>query len=128
MTAGKEVEIPKYNFHLGRREEKGGKLKISRDNLLVIEGIHGLNEKLTSSINKDSKFKIYVSALTSMNIDEHNRIPTTDTRFIRRIVRDNQFRGHDAIRTILSWDSVRRGEKENIFPYQVGCIFHTISY
>ena len=83
-----------------------------------MEGIHGLNPLLTSSIPDKDKFKIYLSVLTQLNLDDHNRIPTTDLRLIRRIVRDNQFRGHDATRTILTWDSVRRGEKQNIFPYQ----------
>ena len=94
------------------------KLKINKNQPIILEGIHGLNPLLTSSIPNKDKFKIYLSVLTQLNLDEHNRIPTTDLRLIRRIVRDNQFRGHDATRTILSWDSVRRGEKENIFPYQ----------
>ncbi|NTV90851.1 MAG: nucleoside kinase, partial [Clostridiales bacterium] len=100
------------------REPVGKKLKINYDNILVIEGIHGLNEKLTGDIPHDIKFKIYVSALTSMNIDDHNRIPSTDTRILRRIVRDNQFRGTSALKTILQWPSVRNGEGRYIFPYQ----------
>ncbi|HEX9063022.1 MAG TPA: nucleoside kinase, partial [Clostridia bacterium] len=118
LIDGKEVEIPIFNFPKGTREEKGRKLKIGSDNIIVIEGIHGLNEKLTSSISKEMKFKIYVSALTSMNIDDHNRIPSTDTRIIRRISRDYQFRGCSAINTIKRWPSVRRGEDKNIFPFQ----------
>jgi uridine kinase len=89
-----------------------------KNNILVIEGIHGLNDKLTESVSSEDKYKIYVSALTSMNIDDHNRIPSTDTRIIRRIVRDNQFRGCSAINTINRWPSVRRGEDKNIFPFQ----------
>lgn len=118
LINGLEVEMPIFNFPEGRREPAGRKLRIGDDQILVIEGIHGLNEKLTLSIPKKSKFKIYVSALTSMNIDDHNRIPTTDTRFIRRIVRDYQFRGSSAINTIKRWPSVRRGEERNIFPFQ----------
>mgnify|MGYP000874497944 CR=1 FL=1 len=113
-----EVEIPIFNFINGTREEFGRKLQMTEDSILVIEGIHGLNEKLTASIPRSSKFKIYVSALTSMNIDDHNRIPTTDTRIIRRIVRDFQFRGNSAVNTISMWPSVRRGEERNIFPFQ----------
>ena len=118
LICGKEVEIPIFNFPNGCREKVGRKLCINDDNILVIEGIHGLNEKLTASIPKESKFKIYISALTSMNIDDHNRIPTTDTRIIRRIVRDFQFRGCSAINTMKRWPSVRRGEEKNIFPFQ----------
>jgi uridine kinase len=118
LIAGKEVGIPIFNFHKGCREDFYRELKIDEDQLLVVEGIHGLNEKLTSSIHKDSKFKVYVSALTSMNIDDHNRIPTTDTRIIRRIVRDFQFRGCSAVNTMKRWPSVRRGEEKNIFPFQ----------
>ena len=118
LIQGNEVEVPVFNFATGSREPAGRKLKINDDNILVIEGIHGLNEKLTSEIPRGSKFKIYVSALTSMNIDDHNRIPTTDNRIIRRIVRDHQFRGNSAINTIKRWPSVRRGEEKNIFPFQ----------
>ncbi|HQA58719.1 MAG TPA: nucleoside kinase [Acetivibrio sp.] len=118
LISGKEVDIPIFNFHKGCREDYCRKLKITENQILIIEGIHGLNEKLTASIPKESKFKIYVSALTSMNIDDHNRIPTTDTRIIRRIVRDFQFRGCSAINTIKRWPSVRRGEEKNIFPFQ----------
>ncbi|MCX7842609.1 MAG: nucleoside kinase [Clostridia bacterium] len=118
LIAGNEVEIPIFNFPNGCREPAGRKLRIDEDNILVIEGIHGLNERLTASIPREKKFKIYVSALTSMNIDNHNRIPTTDARIIRRIVRDHQFRGCSAINTIKRWPSVRRGEEKNIFPFQ----------
>ncbi len=118
LIGGAEVEIPIFNFFNGCREPVGKNMKINEDNILVIEGIHGLNEKLTGDIPADIKFKIYVSALTSMNIDDHNRIPSTDTRILRRIVRDNQFRGTSATNTIKQWPSVRNGESRYIFPYQ----------
>lgn len=118
LINGDEIEIPIFNFAAGCREVIGKKLKISNDQVLVIEGIHGLNEKLTELIPRSSKFKIYVSALTSISIDDHNRVPTTDTRKIRRIVRDHQFRGISAISTIKRWPSVRLGEEKNIFPFQ----------
>ncbi|NLL04711.1 MAG: nucleoside kinase [Clostridiaceae bacterium] len=118
LIKGEEVGIPIFNFPNGCREDFCRKLKIDEDQLLIIEGIHGLNERLTSSIPKESKFKVYVSAITSMSIDDHNRIPTTDSRMLRRIVRDFQFRGCSAINTIKRWPSVRRGEEKNIFPFQ----------
>lgn len=118
LLAGEEVEMPDFNFKTGSREYNGRKMKIGADQPIIIEGIHGLNEKLTSKIKKKDKFKIYISALTSLSIDDHNRIPTTDTRLIRRIVRDAQHRGHSAQTTIHLWPSVRRGEEQNIFPYQ----------
>lgn len=118
LIRGEEVEVPMFNFHTGNREPVGRKLQIDDDNILVIEGIHGLNEKLTYEIPGQLKFKIYVSALTSMNIDDHNRIPTTDNRILRRIVRDHQFRGSNALSTLKWWPSVRRGEEKNIFPFQ----------
>lgn len=118
LLSGGEIELPQFNFITGKREYKGNKLKIGDNDILVIEGIHCLNERLTYSIHKDSKFKIYISALTQLNIDEHNRIPTTDGRLIRRIVRDAATRGASASKTIAMWNSVRRGEEENIFPYQ----------
>ena len=117
LLEGKEVTIPRFNFVEGKSEE-GKSLKIDENQPIILEGIHGLNPMLTSSIPDKEKFKIYLSVLTQINLDDHNRIPTTDLRLIRRIVRDNQFRGHDAKRTILTWESVRRGEKKNIFPYQ----------
>lgn len=120
LIEGREVELPLFNFTSGFREPVGRKMQISDNSVLVIEGIHGLNEKLTAEIPKEQKFKIYVSALTSMNIDDHNRIPATDNRIIRRIVRDHQFRGSNALNTIKRWPSVRRGEERNIFPYQEG--------
>lgn len=114
----KKVDLPIYNFKTGKREYKNKLFELKSDGILIIEGIHGLNERLTCEINKANKFKIYVSALTQLNLDYHNRIPTTDTRIIRRIVRDNHFRGFDAATTISLWPSVRRGEEINIFPYQ----------
>ncbi len=118
LLDGQEIELPTFNFHTGKREYKGRKIKVDRTHPIIIEGIHGLNEKLTFSIPKQNKFKIYISALTQLNIDGHNRIHTTDTRLIRRMVRDAEFRGNDPVRTLKLWDSVRRGEERNIFPYQ----------
>ena len=118
IIQGEEVELPSFNFKTGQREYKGHKVKIKADQPIIIEGIHGLNEKLTYSIPKDHKFKIYISALTQLNIDNHNRIPTTDVRKLRRLVRDNQYRGTSAINTLKIWPSVRRGEERNIFPFQ----------
>ncbi|QCX34617.1 nucleoside kinase [Caloramator sp. E03] len=114
----KEVELPTFNFIKGEREWLGHKYKMDKDSILIIEGIHGLNETLTSTIPKENKYKIYISALTQLNIDDHNRIPTTDVRLLRRIVRDNTSRGRNAEATILSWPQVREGEEKNIFPYQ----------
>lgn len=118
LLNGKRVEIPTFNFKIGKREYKGDYQQLGHDDILVIEGIHCLNDKLSYSLPKESKFKIYISALAQINIDEHNRIPTTDGRLIRRIVRDNRTRGTKAKDTIAMWPSVRRGEDENIFPYQ----------
>ncbi len=118
LLAGEEVQLPTFNFQIGEREYTGQSMQISEDQPIIIEGIHGLNEKLTEAIPKKDKFKIYISALTQLNIDDHNRIPTTDTRLLRRIVRDNRYRGHNAQRTIDMWPSVRRGEGRNIFPFQ----------
>lgn len=118
LLDGEEVEIPTFNFKTGRREYKGNFKKLGADDILVIEGIHGLNDKLSHSLDKKNKYKIYISALTQLNIDEHNRIPTTDGRLIRRMVRDARTRGTSAKGTIAMWESVRRGEEQNIFPYQ----------
>lgn len=118
LLRGENVELPVYNFVKGEREYTGNFLQVHDRQPIIIEGIHGLNEKLTSEIDGDFKFKIYISALTQLNIDDHNRIPTTDSRLIRRIVRDSKFRGHDALRTLQMWASVRRGEEKNIFPFQ----------
>ena len=118
LLAGKEVMMPTYNFISGKREYKGNTLKLEKDDILVIEGIHGLNDKLSYSLPKESKFKIYISALTQLNIDEHNRISTTDGRLIRRMVRGARTRGISAQETINRWQSVRNGEESYIFPYQ----------
>ena len=118
LLNGERVELPVFNFKTWQREYKGDFLQLEKDDILVIEGIHGLNDKLSHALPKESKFKIYISALTMLNIDEHNRIPTTDGRLIRRIVRDARTRGTSAKDTIARWPSVRRGEEENIFPFQ----------
>lgn len=118
LLAGNEVSLPVFNFKTGRREYPGNKKKLGEHDVLVIEGIHCLNDALTYQLSKENKFKIYISALTQLNVDEHNRIPTTDGRLIRRMVRDARTRGTSAKQTIAMWPSVRRGEEENIFPYQ----------
>lgn len=118
LISGETVEIPRFNFVQGKREYHGHTLHLNEDEVLVIEGIHGLNEKLSYAIPKENKFKIYVSCLTQLNIDEHNRIPTTDTRLIRRMIRDNQYRGIAPEKTLALWPSVKRGENINIFPFQ----------
>ena len=118
LLNGETVELPTFNFKTGKREYNGKFKKLGPDDILVIEGIHGLNEKTSYSLPNESKYKIYISALTNINIDEHNRIPTTDGRLLRRMVRDARTRGTGARRTIEMWPSVRRGEEENIFPFQ----------
>ena len=118
LIEGKEVEIPIYNFNTGKREYRDHKMHLAENQPLIIEGIHGLNETLTRAVPRSSKFKIYISALTALNIDRHTRIHTTDTRLLRRIVRDAQFRGNCALDTICRWPSVRRGEERNIFRLQ----------
>ncbi|MDY5540409.1 MAG: nucleoside kinase [Lachnospiraceae bacterium] len=118
LLAGETVEIPEFNFKKGKREYKGNYITLGKEDILVIEGIHCLNDALSYSLPKEKKFKIYISALTQLNIDEHNRIPTTDGRLIRRMVRDARTRGTSAKNTIAMWPSVRRGEERNIFPYQ----------
>lgn len=118
LLAGEEVELPSFNFKTGMREYKGNVKKLGPEDILVIEGIHGLNDALSYKLPTESKFKIYISALTQLNIDEHNRIPTTDARMLRRIVRDARTRGAAAVDTIRMWPSVRMGEEENIFPFQ----------
>jgi uridine kinase len=118
LLAGERVELPSFNFKIGKREYQGNYKQLGPDDILVIEGIHGLNDKMSYALPKESKFKIYISALTTLNIDGHNRIPTTDGRLLRRMVRDARTRGMDARRTIQMWPSVRRGEEENIFPFQ----------
>ncbi len=118
LLAGKTVEMPRYNFISGMREYKGDYLTLGKEDILVIEGIHCLNDRFSYSLPKANKFKIYISALTQLNIDEHNRIPTTDGRLIRRMVRDARTRGESAQETISRWQSVRNGEENNIFPFQ----------
>jgi uridine kinase len=118
LIQGLSVRLPTYNFQKGGREIRAQATQITVDQPIIIEGIHGLNERLSMEIPKNNKYKIYVSALTQLNLDDHNRIPTTDNRLIRRIVRDSQFRGHDAVKTISMWPMVRRGEEKYIFPYQ----------
>lgn len=118
LLDGKEVDLPVFNFVTGRREYKNNPLRIGKNGILVIEGIHGLNDALSYTLPRESKYKIYISALTQLNIDEHNRIPTTDGRLLRRMVRDARTRGASAKTTISMWPSVRRGEEENIFPFQ----------
>lgn len=118
LLAGEKVELPEYNFITGKREYNGNVKQLGKEDLLVIEGIHGLNPQTSYSLPEESKYKIYISALTAVNIDRHNRIPTTDSRLLRRMVRDARTRGADARRTIEMWPSVRRGEEEYIFPYQ----------
>ncbi|MDO5798808.1 MAG: nucleoside kinase [Eubacteriales bacterium] len=118
LLRGERIELPAFNFVTGHREYRGDFLRLGKDDVLVIEGIHGLNDKLSYALPKENKFKIYISALTQLNVDKHNRIPTTDGRLIRRIVRDARTRGTSAKDTIARWPSVRRGEEANIFPYQ----------
>jgi len=118
LTAGEEVEVPRFDFHLGQRISTGRKMKMEKDNILIIEGIHGLNPELTPRIDPEKTYRIFVSALTQISIDEHTYIPTTDNRLLRRIIRDSKYRGYDAGTTIQRWPSVRRGEEKHIFPYQ----------
>lgn len=118
LLKGERVEMPHFNFKTGKREFKGDYLQLGPEDVLVIEGIHGLNDRLLATLPKETKFKIYISALTQINIDGHNAIPTTDGRLIRRIVRDAFTRGTSAEHTIEMWQSVRRGEEKNIFPFQ----------
>ena len=121
LLKGETVDMPSFNFKTGKREYRGKTMKLGSDDVLVIEGIHGLNEKMSYLIPNENKYKIYISALTQLAIDEHNPLSTTDGRLIRRIVRDARTRGSDAEETLGMWDSVRRGEENNIFPFQDGC-------
>jgi uridine kinase len=118
LDKGEEVELPYFIFETGRREYRGEKLRIEPDQIVLVEGIHGLNPSLTQSVPTSRKLRIYISALTQLNLDSNNRISTTDNRLIRRMVRDNNYRGHSALQTLTMWPSVRRGEKTWIFPYQ----------
>lgn len=127
LLAGKEVELPTFDFTTGHKQYLGNKLKLEEDQILVIEGIHCLNDMLTNQISKENKFKVYISDLTVLNIDYYNRISTTDTRLIRRISRDFKFRNYSALHTLQMWDSVNKGEQKNIFPYQeeADCMFNS---
>ncbi|MCD8290308.1 MAG: nucleoside kinase [Prevotella sp.] len=118
LFAGKEVQLPHYNFQTGMSERNGKKMKLNDDNVLILEGIHALNPELTAQIPEEQKFRVYASALTTILLDTHNYIPTTDNRLLRRIIRDNKYRGVDAADTIKRWASVRAGEKKWIFPFQ----------
>ena len=118
LFAGQEVELPSFDFKTGSRKPSGKKIRMTGREILVIEGIHGLNDKLTPRIPREQKFKVYVSALTQLNLDDHNRVSTTDNRLLRRMVRDYNFRGHSALATLQMWPSVGRGERKHIFPFQ----------
>ena len=118
LLRGDEVETPLFDFHTGTRKPEGRRMRLPERAILILEGIHGLNDGLTPLVERERKHKVYISALTQLNLDDHNRIATTDNRLIRRIVRDYQFRGHSAARTLAMWPSVRTGEDRNIFPYQ----------
>ena len=120
LLQGREIQIPKFDFTIGHRRTDTKPMRINEDQIVIVEGIHGLNDELTRSVPPANKFKIYISALTQLVIDDYNRIPTTDTRLIRRTVRDKQFRNYSAEDTIKRWPSVRRGEERNIFPFQEG--------
>jgi len=120
LYRGEEVALPLYDFKSGERKSTPGKrIRLNKDNILVVEGIHGLNDALTYSLDRNTKFKLYISALTQLNLDDHNRIPTSDNRLLRRMVRDSQFRGMDAAGTIKMWPKVQAGERKHIFPFQV---------
>ena len=118
LLDGERVELPEYNFILGKREYKGKNLLLGDNDIIIIEGLHGLNEDLTSSIERNKKYKIYISPLTQLNIDNHNRIHTSDTRKLRRIIRDNKYRSYSASETLSMWKNIREGEEKYIFPYQ----------
>jgi uridine kinase len=120
LMRGEEVELPSFDFHTGSRRPAGTRLRLPERAVLILEGIHGLNGELTPAVPREAKYLVYVSALTQLNLDDHNRIPTTDNRLVRRLVRDSQFRGHDAVTTLRMWPSVRHGEDRNIFPFQNG--------
>ncbi len=118
LLNGETIQVPTFDFYHGTKEYKGNTMHLAEDEILVIEGIHCLNDQLTAEIPKDIKYKVYISDLTVLNVDDFNRISTTDTRLIRRIVRDHQFRGYDACHTLKAWESVGKGEKKYIFPFQ----------
>ena len=127
LLNGEEIDMPEFDFVVGTKRYNGKKMSLAKDEVLVIEGIHCLNDKLTSRIPKEQKYKIYISALTVLKMDYYNRISTTDTRLIRRIARDNKFRGYSAKHTIATWHKVNKGEVSNIFPFQeeADSIFNT---
>jgi uridine kinase len=118
LMEGEQVRLPRFDFHSGQRKQNKTPIRLPERALIILEGIHGLNDELTPAIPTAQKYKIYVSALTQLNLDDHNRISTTDNRLLRRLVRDSQFRGHSAQDTLSMWESVRRGENRNIFPFQ----------
>ena len=118
LLAGEEVEIPKYNFKTGSRTFEGNRIRLEENDILILEGIHALNPEMTSAVDDSKIFRVYASALTSLNIDENNNISTSENRLLRRMVRDNRTRGICPEDTILRWPSVRRGESRNIFPFQ----------
>ena len=118
LIAGEEIEVPRFDFQTGTKKKQGVNLRLKEDEIMIVEGIHGLNPELTKAVDEGDKFKIYISALTQLNTHRHDRIPTSDTRLIRRIVRDSYFRGYTATETLDRWRSVRSGEKKNIFPLQ----------
>lgn len=118
LIAGEEINMPTYNFETGHREYRGNKLKLGKNSILLIEGIHGLNPELTASIPEEQKFRVFASALTTLSIDDHNWVATTDNRLLRRLIRDHKYRGVNALETISRWQSVRAGEEKWIFPYQ----------
>lgn len=127
LLAGEEIDMPTFNFKLGKPEYLGHKMQLKEDEILMLEGIHSLNPEMTYDIPEDVKFYIYISAMTQVNLDNHNRISTTDLRFCRRLVRDYYYRGADPASTFLFWDNVRKGERKNIFPYQESgeCLFNS---
>ena len=118
LIAGEEIELPYYNFELGKRQYRGEKIRLDDNSILLIEGIHGLNPELTSAVDETMKYRVYVSALTTLAIDDHSWVSTTDNRLLRRIIRDHKYRGVSAAESIRRWPSVRRGEERWIFPYQ----------
>jgi uridine kinase len=119
LYRGEEINLPIYDFRTSiRKEDAGRKIRLERNTVLIVEGIHALNDALTFSIARDTKFKLYVSALTQLNLDDHNRVPTSDNRLLRRMVRDSQFRAKDAAGTIKMWSNVQSGERKHIFPFQ----------
>ena len=128
LLDGEEIELPTFDFKAGKRTYSGRKMKLEENDILIIEGIHGLNPRSTEDLPDENKFKIYISALTSLNIDEHNRIPSSDTRLLRRMVRDARTRGYSAKETIANWKSVRESEEKYIFPFQqdVDAIFNSV--